>query len=70
VVAVEGRTVSSVEAFLQALSPTGAPVEVRLLRGGIPRALRLHRAFQKDYAVNAEDDSVLGRMMRGCLPTL
>ncbi|SEU34191.1 hypothetical protein [Stigmatella erecta] len=64
VVSVEGRAVSSVEAFLQALEPTGKSVTVQLMREGVPRELRLHRAFWKDYAVSADGPSVLGQWAR------
>ncbi|WP_218158121.1 hypothetical protein [Stigmatella aurantiaca] len=63
-VSVEGRAVSSVEVFLQTLEPTGKPVVVQLLREGVPRELRLHRAFWKDYAVSADGPSVLGPWAR------
>ncbi|WP_225412006.1 hypothetical protein [Stigmatella hybrida] len=61
---VEGRAGSSVEAFLQALEPSGKPVTVQFLREGVPRELRLHRAFWKDYAVSADGPSVLEQWAR------
>ncbi|MDC0712853.1 hypothetical protein POL68_30610 [Stigmatella sp. ncwal1] len=65
VLSVGGRAVSSAEAFLQELDPTGRPVTVQLRRGSELLELRLHRASRKEYEVSASENSVLRRWIPG-----
>ncbi|EAU66411.1 peptidase, M61 (glycyl aminopeptidase) family protein [Stigmatella aurantiaca DW4/3-1] len=59
VVSVNGRAISSAEAFLRELDPTGKPSTVQLRRGSELLERPLHRASRKEYEVSASGGSVL-----------